>query len=74
MTSQQRADEIIKLITDTVRPELWRVNGGNCTISFMRGNLVVDGRNVFDPARVRDAGLEYEGVGRSARPRVRVRV
>jgi hypothetical protein len=41
MTSQQRADEIIKLITDTVRPEIWKVNGGNATISFIRGNLVV---------------------------------
>jgi hypothetical protein len=40
-TRQERADEIIKLITDTIRPELWKVNGGNCTISFVRGNLVV---------------------------------
>ena len=29
----------------------------------MRGNLLVDGRNLFDPARVRDAGLVYEGIG-----------
>jgi UDPglucose 6-dehydrogenase len=32
---------------------------------LMRGNVLVDGRNVFDPVRVRDAGLVYEGVGRS---------
>jgi UDPglucose 6-dehydrogenase len=32
----------------------------------MRGNLVVDGRNLYDPARVRDAGLVYEGIGRAA--------
>jgi UDPglucose 6-dehydrogenase len=32
----------------------------------MRGNLLVDGRNLFDPAKARDAGLVYEGVGRSA--------
>src|SRR6185436_3950542 len=25
----------------------------------MRGNLLVDGRNLYDPARVRDAGLTY---------------
>jgi UDPglucose 6-dehydrogenase len=31
---------------------------------LMRGNLLIDGRNVFDPAQVRDAGLAYEGVGR----------
>jgi UDPglucose 6-dehydrogenase len=29
----------------------------------MRGKLVVDGRNVFDPGRVRAAGLTYEGMG-----------
>ena len=30
----------------------------------MRGRLLVDGRNLFDPERVRAAGLEYVGVGR----------
>jgi UDPglucose 6-dehydrogenase len=30
----------------------------------MRGNLLVDGRNFFDPAAVRAAGLVYEGIGR----------
>ena len=33
----------------------------------MRGNVLVDGRNLFDPALVRDAGLIYEGIGRAAR-------
>ena len=33
---------------------------------LMRGNLLVDGRNVLDPARASDAGLVYEGIGRSA--------
>jgi general secretion pathway protein D len=37
-----RAQEIIKLITDTVKPELWQVNGGTATISFFRGNLIVN--------------------------------
>jgi UDPglucose 6-dehydrogenase len=32
----------------------------------MRGNVLIDGRNLFDPAAARDAGLAYEGVGRSA--------
>jgi UDPglucose 6-dehydrogenase len=32
----------------------------------MAGSLVVDGRNCVDPARVTEAGLLYEGVGRSA--------
>jgi UDPglucose 6-dehydrogenase len=32
----------------------------------MRGDLVVDGRNFFDPDGVRAAGLVYEGIGRGA--------
>ncbi len=31
----------------------------------MRGRLLVDGRNVFDPEKVEIAGLVYEGVGRT---------
>lgn len=34
--------------------------------SAMRGDLVVDGRNLLDPAAVRAAGLAYEGVGRGS--------
>jgi UDPglucose 6-dehydrogenase len=30
----------------------------------MRGELVLDGRNFFDPGVIRSAGLTYEGVGR----------
>jgi UDPglucose 6-dehydrogenase len=30
----------------------------------MRGQLLVDGRNLYDPAAVRAAGLVYEGIGR----------
>ncbi len=37
----------------------------------MRGDLFIDGRNLFDPAAVARAGLVYEGIGRSpARQRV----
>jgi UDPglucose 6-dehydrogenase len=32
--------------------------------SQMRGSLVIDGRNVFDPVKVNAAGLDYYGVGR----------
>ena len=32
----------------------------------MRGRLVVDLRNVFDPAAVANAGMDYRGVGRAA--------
>ncbi len=34
----------------------------------MRGRLVVDGRNVLDPAAVVAAGLVYEGIGRGVAP------
>ena len=40
-TQADRANNIIKMITDTVRPELWKINGGDATIEFFRGNLVV---------------------------------
>jgi UDPglucose 6-dehydrogenase len=33
----------------------------------MRGSLLVDGRNLFDPAAARAAGFTYVGVGRSTR-------
>ena len=32
----------------------------------MRGSVVVDGRNFFDPDAVRAAGLTYEGLGRAS--------
>jgi general secretion pathway protein D len=41
-SQKDRADEIIKLITDTVKPELWQANGGTATIQFFRGNLIVN--------------------------------
>ena len=30
----------------------------------MRRRIIVDGRNLYDPAQVRAAGFSYEGVGR----------
>jgi UDPglucose 6-dehydrogenase len=32
--------------------------------ALMRGNSIVDARNLLDPKRVRDAGFDYQGVGR----------
>lgn len=32
----------------------------------MRGNVLIDGRNTFDPEKVAVAGLTYEGIGRCA--------
>jgi UDPglucose 6-dehydrogenase len=36
--------------------------------SAMRNPLVVDGRNLLDPAQARAAGFAYEGIGRAASP------
>jgi UDPglucose 6-dehydrogenase len=36
--------------------------------AVMRGRVVLDGRNVLDPRRYRDAGLTYIGVGRPTEP------
>lgn len=30
----------------------------------MRGNLIIDGRNIFDPETVKKLGFEYSGIGR----------
>ena len=35
---------------------------------LMRGNVVFDGRNIFDPEKVTAEGLRYIGVGRSKEP------
>jgi type II secretory pathway component GspD/PulD (secretin) len=40
-TRAARAEEIITLITTTVRPEVWKVNGGTANISFFRDSLIV---------------------------------
>jgi UDPglucose 6-dehydrogenase len=45
-------------------PEFSELDWGEAA-GRMSGTLVVDGRNCVDPAAVRAAGLEYEGVGRS---------
>jgi UDPglucose 6-dehydrogenase len=37
-------------------------------LTAMRGRLIVDGRNLLDPAAVRAAGFAYEGVGRPVSP------
>jgi hypothetical protein len=33
----------------------------------MRGDLLLDGRNMLNPETVAAAGLRYEGIGRGAR-------
>ncbi|HNF96916.1 MAG TPA: UDP binding domain-containing protein, partial [Pseudomonadota bacterium] len=33
-------------------------------VRLLRGKLLLDGRNIWDPAQVRAAGLVYQGIGR----------
>jgi hypothetical protein len=48
-TEAERAEDLVELIQATVRPELWRVNGGNSSIRYFRGFLVVNApRSVHD--------------------------
>jgi UDPglucose 6-dehydrogenase len=37
---------------------------------LMRGNVVFDGRNIFDPDHVTTEGLRYVGIGRAKEPSV----
>src|SRR6201991_2871070 len=53
------------LVLVTEWPEFAELDMGELA-SAMRGDLLIDGRNLFDPVRVREAGLIYEGGGRSA--------
>ena len=32
--------------------------------SKMKGNVIVDGRNIFSPDAAKQAGLDYYGIGR----------
>jgi hypothetical protein len=38
---QTRADSLVKLITDTVQPEVWRENGGTAAIRYFNGHIIV---------------------------------
>ena len=37
----QRADGLVRLITETVRPEVWRENGGTASVRYFNGHLIV---------------------------------
>ncbi len=38
---KSNADQLIKLIEDTIRPDIWKDNGGPASITFFGGDLVV---------------------------------
>jgi hypothetical protein len=40
-TPQQRTDDLVKTIQSTVRPDVWRDNGGTASIRYFNGHLIV---------------------------------
>ncbi|MGH7213548.1 MAG: hypothetical protein ACREIT_02110 [Tepidisphaeraceae bacterium] len=40
-TKQERADQLVELIRDTIYPDMWREAGGPASIRYFRGNLIV---------------------------------
>lgn len=40
-TRSYRAEQLIRLIQTTIRPDIWNVNGGKARITFLNGYLIV---------------------------------
>jgi hypothetical protein len=40
-TTEQRGQDLAKLIESVIRPDIWRDNGGQCSIRYFSGKLVV---------------------------------
>lgn len=40
-TKDQRGQTIVDTITQSIRPDIWKVNGGTATIAYYHGSLVV---------------------------------
>jgi nucleotide sugar dehydrogenase len=60
-SAAERADAVV-LVTEW--PDYLALDLGELR-ARMRGDLVLDGRNLLDPAAVEAAGLRYEGIGRA---------
>ncbi len=59
--------EVVKGADCVIVVTEWRVFRGSDldrVARAMRGNVVIDGRNIFSPEAVRAAGLKYYGIGR----------
>ncbi|MFC7450978.1 UDP-glucose dehydrogenase family protein [Rhodococcus daqingensis] len=63
----QVADGADAVVLATDWPDFLRLDPAKLRIR-MRGNVFVDGRNVFDGGAIESAGLKYVAVGRSAGP------
>lgn len=48
-TKDQRAQELVDLIVNTIQPDVWKENGGTASVRYYNGNLVVSApRSVHD--------------------------
>jgi UDPglucose 6-dehydrogenase len=70
----QQCDSILEAVTGadaavivTEWPELRELASDEVRAAMAR-TLIVDGRNVLDPAQTRAAGFAYEGIGRGSSP------
>jgi len=41
MTKEERAQQLIEVITSTIQPDIWAANGGTAAVRFFNGNLIV---------------------------------
>ncbi|HZN69783.1 MAG TPA: hypothetical protein VFB66_31195 [Tepidisphaeraceae bacterium] len=41
MTREERGEQLVELVKETIRPDIWADNGGTATIRYFRGSLVV---------------------------------
>jgi len=41
-TKAERVQALIDLITQTIQPDIWRVNGGTATITYLNGSLIIN--------------------------------
>jgi UDPglucose 6-dehydrogenase len=64
-TALEALDGADGAVVVTEWPELRELDWAEAA-SRMRGNVVVDGRNLLDPDELRALGLVYEGIGRPA--------
>lgn len=51
------------LLIVTEWPEFKELDLGKIK-DLMRGNIILDGRNVFNPKQMKDQGFDYQGIGR----------
>ena len=41
LTRQERADQLVELVREIIRPEIWKENGGPASIRYFSGKLIV---------------------------------